>query len=76
MPDDRSAIAVRPLRREDLAAALALQGETYPAFLIEDEAAFASRLDLAGCYCLAATIEDALVGYLLAHGWPGASPPA
>lgn len=68
-------IDVRPLRHDDLAAALALQAEVYPAFLVEDAAAFASRIEVAHSYCLAATRDDALIGYLLAHGWPGCSPP-
>lgn len=72
----RSALVVRRLEHEDLPAALAIQSESYPAFLLENEAAFASRLDVAAPYCLAATVNGVLVGYLLAHGWPGQSPPA
>jgi GNAT superfamily N-acetyltransferase len=64
------------LRREDIPPALRIQSETYPAFLRENEDAFASRLDVALPYCLAATLGDVLVGYLLAHGWPSQSPPA
>lgn len=70
-----SDLCIRRLERADLAAALALQAQCYPAFLREDEAAFASRLDAAAPYCLAATVDGALAGYLLAHGWPGGSPP-
>ena len=71
-----SDIFIRRLRRDDLPAALAIQSENYPAFLREDEAAFASRLHPEASYCLAATLDGALVGYLLAHGWPSQSPPA
>lgn len=39
--------SVRPLERRDLPAALAIQSATYPAFLLEDEPAFANRLDVA-----------------------------
>jgi GNAT superfamily N-acetyltransferase len=59
----------------DLPAALAIQAEVYPAFLCEDEDAFASRLSLAASYCLAATRGGELVAYLLAHGWPHQAPP-
>ncbi|WP_205853686.1 GNAT family N-acetyltransferase [Phenylobacterium deserti] len=56
-------------------AALEIQAAIYPTFLLEDEPAFASRLDVAAPYCLAATRDGALVGYLLAHGWPSEAPP-
>lgn len=69
-------IVIRRLEPGDLPAALAIQSETYPVSLIEDEQAFASRLDLAASYCLAATREGELVGYLLAHGWPRQAPSA
>ena len=47
MPDRTSPIALRRLEARDLAAALAIQAQSYPAFLREDEAAFAigDRLD-------------------------------
>lgn len=75
MSSESSVIIVRPLRPSDLPAALALQSQTYPSFLLEDEAAFASRLRVAAPYCLAATRGEALIGYLLAHGWPSQAPP-
>lgn len=59
----------------DLAAAVAIQAEAYPPFLRESAEAFASRLDLARSYCLAARQGEVLVAYLLAHGWPGQAPP-
>lgn len=68
-------ISIRALQRGDLPAALEIQAAAYPAFLCEPEAAFASRLDLAGSCCLAATRGGALVAYLLAHGWPSQAPP-
>ena len=69
------ALAVRRLGSDDLPAALRIQSEVYPEFLREDEKAFASRLDVAAPYCLAAALDGELVGYLLAHGWPSQSPP-
>jgi GNAT superfamily N-acetyltransferase len=65
---------MRPLRHTDLAAALAIQSQSYPAFLREGKAAFASRLNLPDSYCLAATRDGLLIGYLLAYGWPGQAP--
>lgn len=60
----------------DLPAALAIQSRTYPVFLQEGEAAFASRIALAASYSLAAVQDGKLVAYLLAHGWASRSPPA
>jgi GNAT superfamily N-acetyltransferase len=68
-------IDVRALTTADLPPALSIQSATYPAFLLEDADAFASRLALPASYCLAATRDGALVAYLLAHGWPARSPP-
>lgn len=76
MTYERSAISVRRLETTDLSAALAIQSQTYPAFLREDAGAFASRLGVAASYCLAAMRGDVLIGYLLAHGWPSQAPPA
>ncbi len=64
------------MERADLPAALALQSESYPAFLVESAVAFTSRLDVAAPYCLVAMRDGELLGYLLAHGWPRNSPPA
>lgn len=66
---------VRRLHPKDIPGALTIQRENYPAFLREDKEAFFSRLEVAAPYCLAATLDDVLVGYLLAHGWPSQSPP-
>lgn len=68
-------VDVRTLLLQDIPAALALQAAIYPAFLVEPEPAFVSRMRLAASYCLAATARDKLVGYLLAHAWPSGSPP-
>lgn len=70
-----TAIVVDKLGHGDLAAAVAIQAEAYPPFLRESAEAFASRLDLARSYCLAARQNEVLVAYLLAHGWPGRTPP-
>jgi ribosomal protein S18 acetylase RimI-like enzyme len=75
MDHNPSQLVLRRLLHDDLLAALVIQSANYPAFLREGAAAFASRLDLPASYCLAATLDGALVGYLLAHGWPSESPP-
>ena len=74
MPLESAAVIVRPLEHTDLPAALAIQSQSYPAFLREDEAAFASRLSLSASHCLAATRDGVLIGYLLAYGWPSEGP--
>ncbi len=66
---------IRPLEPGDIPAALAIQAQAYPAFLREDEAAFASRIAMKASYCLAATRDGQLVAYLLAHGWLSLAPP-
>lgn len=73
---DQRGLVVRPMQQEDLFAALELQAQSYPAFLVESEQAFASRLDVAASYCLVASLDGTVVGYLLSHGWPRQSPPA
>lgn len=72
---DEGSLTVRAMEAEDLPAALELQAQNYPPFLIEDNQAFASRLNVAAPYCLVALLDGTLVGYLLAHGWPRRSPP-
>jgi len=76
MSHTHSGVCVRRLEREDLPAAIAIQSETYPEFLRENERAFVSRLKVKASYCLAAMQDGALVAYLLAHGWPRQAPPA
>ncbi len=76
MPRDDPAITLLPLTLQDLAPALAIQAQAYPAFLVEDEAAFASRITLSRSHCFAAKRDGQLVGYILAHAWPRQSPPA
>lgn len=68
-------MTLRPMRPDDLAQALVLQEQVYPAFLVEPAEAFASRLAVAAPYCLVAERDGVLLGYLLAHGWPGETPP-
>lgn len=67
-------LSIRPLEPGDIPAALAIQAWAYPAFLRENEAAFASRIVTKASYCLAATRDGALVAYLLAHGWRSLAP--
>lgn len=75
MKPPSAAIVVNRLVHGDLAAAMAIQVEAYPPFLRESAEAFASRLNLARSYCLAARQDEVLVAYLLAHGWPSRTPP-
>lgn len=75
MAPSRAGLVIRRLEHDDLAAALTLQAASYPAFLREGAAAFASRLAVPASYCLAAMRGETLVAYLLAHGWAGQAPP-
>ena len=75
MSSENPAISIEPLARQDLPAALSIQKNIYPPFLIEEEATFLNRISLASSYCLAAKQEGQLLGYLLAHGWKRQSPP-
>lgn len=68
-------LSTRRLRSDDLSAALAIQQQAYPPFLVEDADAFASRLNAAAPFCLAATQDGVLIAYLLAHGWHRQAPP-
>ncbi|MGN7999717.1 GNAT family N-acetyltransferase [Sphingomonas sp. 22176] len=70
-----SAPILLPLHPRHLPEALALQAQAYPAFLVEPEAAFASRLGVAAPFNLAAERDGVLIAYLLAHGWTRESPP-
>lgn len=68
-------IVIRMLERRDLPAALAIQSEVYPTFLVEPADAFASRMEVSAPFCQAAVLDGELIAYLLAHGWPQQSPP-
>lgn len=76
MSREDPAMTIDALRPQDLPAALDIQREAYPPFLVEEEHAFLSRIELAASYCLAARQGEKLLGYLLAHGWTRESPPA
>lgn len=69
-------VTISALLPQDLPAAVRLQVEAYPPFLVEEESVFLNRLGLAASYCLAARQGGVLIGYLLAHGWQRAAPPA
>jgi GNAT superfamily N-acetyltransferase len=75
MASESPSLSITPLGPQDLPAALALQAQAYPPFLVEDEAAFLSRIALPASYCLGARQGNRLLGYLLAHGWSHGSPP-
>jgi len=70
-----SAPILTPLQPRHLPQALTLQAQAYPAFLVEPAPAFASRLDVAAPFNLAAEQDGILLAYLLAHGWTRESPP-
>jgi len=74
-PDDVTALSIRRMVAADVPQALTIQAASYPAFLREDAAAFASRIAMAASCCFAATRGPTLVAYLLAHGWAAAAPP-
>lgn len=68
------------MTRADLPAAMAIQRAGYPVPLQEDEAAFASRLEVGGALCSVAERGGAgrngeIFAYCLAHGWRAGSPP-
>lgn len=71
-----SAPVPTPFLPRHLAPALVLQSQVYPAFLVEPEEAFASRLRVAAPFNLVIEREGCLLAYLLAHAWPRRSPPA
>lgn len=76
MSHENSAIFIEALGPQDLSAALKIQKEAYPPFLVEEEAVFVSRMNLGASYCFAAKHRTGLLGYLLAHGWRRQSPPS
>ena len=72
---ENPSISIKALARDDLRAALNVQAEAYPTFLVEEQGVFLNRIKLRTSYCLAAKHGDELLGYLLAHGWIRQSPP-
>lgn len=70
-----SSLTIRRFAESDVPAALAIQAVCFPAFLLEDEAAFGSRVRLASSCCFVSMQGDTMAGYVLAHGWPEGSPP-
>lgn len=75
MHDTALCVSIRRFAQSDLAAALTLQSQIYPALLVEDEPAFASHLDVSIAYNLVASAGEEIAGYLLAHGGPRNAPP-
>lgn len=67
---------VRPLKLDDLPAALALQAECYPPAIRDGEAAFASRITHAPGWCWTIGSDGRMDAYLLSHPWPSMSPPS
>lgn len=67
---------IRPMSESDLDAVLALQGAIYPPHYHEPRPVFASKLALAAPYCFVVARQSTLQGYLFAHPWPQAAPPA
>lgn len=68
-------ITVALLEPHHLPAALAIQAQVYPPFLVEAEGVFLARMAMAASFCMAAMQGPTLVGYLVAHGWRRRSPP-
>lgn len=73
---DGAQVQIAPMEPGDIAEALAIQSQAYPASLQEDAAVFAARLALSPSFCFTARRAGAMVGYLIAHGWERANPPA
>ena len=73
---DSEQVRIGPMEPGDIYEALAIQAQAYPAWLREDAAVFAARLALPQPFSLTARRAGAMVGYLLAHGWKRANPPA
>lgn len=74
MTFENTAVLLEQLRPLHVPAALQIQSEAYPAFLVEEEHVFVSRINLANSYCYAAIRRGELLGYLLAHGWRRGTP--
>jgi len=66
---------IRPLVRDDLEAALALQALGYPEALRDGPEAFASRIDIAPDHCRAVEQGGRLLAWLLSHPWRSFDPP-
>lgn len=64
------------MRPEDLAAVAALEAACHAPLPPEGEAVFAERLALFPEGCLAMEDATGLVGYVVAHPWRSADPPA
>lgn len=73
---DGAQVQIAPMEPGDIAEALAIQAQAYPASLQEDAAVFAARLALSPSFCFTARRAGAMAGYLIAHGWERANPPA
>ena len=69
-------IRIVPMTLGDIPDALLLQAQSYPEALREKAAVFAARLAFRPCYCLTARRGGEMVGYLIAHPWERANPPA
>ena len=68
MVNDAKDLVIARMQSQDLGAALVIQSEVYPSFLIENTRAFASRLAIANSYCLTAKCGGTMVAYLIAYG--------
>ena len=73
---DGAQVRIVPMEPDDIAEALAIQAQAYPVPLQEGPAVFAARLGLSPSFCFTARRAGAMVGYLIAHGWERANPPA
>lgn len=66
---------IRPMQAQDLQPVLELQSQIYPPAYHEPASVFASKLALAGPFCMVADSANGIVGYLLAHPWLADRPP-
>ena len=73
---DGAQMQIAPMEPGDIPEALAIQSQAYPASLQEDAPVFAARLALSPSFCFTARRAGAMAGYLIAHGWERANPPA
>jgi len=73
---DSAQLHIAPMEPGDIPEAVAIQAQAYPASLQEEAAVFAARLALSPSFCFTARRAGAMAGYLIAHGWERANPPA
>lgn len=66
---------LRTANLSDLPDIMRLQNQAYLPELREDDSIFESRIHVAPEYCFVAELQEALVGYVIAHPWSDHSSP-